>query len=191
MATKDKTTTKPAAGKAKNAQKPRSGITKTAKNKSPRKSKAKPLEEKAIQTVKKMGRPTKFTPEVTSKILTAIRAGNYIETAAAWAGIDKVTLYDWLKQGAAQDAGKFKDFSNAVAEALAHAEIADLNHVGEAAKRGDWRAAAWRLERRNPTKWGRQDAPQSVTIETNKEQGTTKVTLGDLYKQLNDNTEDI
>lgn len=188
MATK-KAPAKPTGKSAKTVIPARGKATKSAKKKpATRKSTAKPLEEKAIQTVKKMGRPTKFTPEVTSKILAAIRGGNYIETAAAWAGVDKVTIYDWLKQGAAQDTGKFRDFSNAVAEALAHAEIADVNYVGEAAKKGDWRAAAWRLERRNPKKWGRQETPQSVTIETDKGNGTTKVTLNDLYKQFNDDS---
>ena len=183
--------TKPTPKTTENAKKPRASTTKSVKKKAARKSTAKPLAEKAIQTVKKMGRPTKFTPEVTSKILAAIRAGNYIETAAAWAGVNKDTLYDWLKQGSAQDTGKFKEFSDAVGEALAHAEITDVNHVGKAAQNGDWRAAAWRLERRNPKKWGKQEG-QSVTIETDKEKGTTKVTLNDLYKQFSDDsTEDI
>lgn len=141
----------------KNAKKPRTSITKSVKKKAPRKSEAKPLEEKTIQTHKGRGRPTKFTPDVTSKILTAIRAGNYIETAAAWAGVNKQTIYDWLRQGAAQDKGAFRDFSDSVGEALAHAEVADLQQVAEAAKKGNWQAAAWRLERRNPSRWGRKD----------------------------------
>jgi|GEM_PF-556667 len=142
---------------AKTVQMPRASMAKSAKKKPQRKSEAKPLEEKTIQTVKKMGRPTKFTPEVTGKILTAIRAGNYIETAAAWAGVNKQTIYDWLRQGAAQEKGPFRDFSDSVGEALAHAEIADLQQVAEAAKKGNWQAAAWRLERRNPSRWGRKD----------------------------------
>lgn len=163
------------------------------KNLKYRKSKAKPLEEKAIQTIKGvMGRPTKFTPDVVSKILAAIRGGNYIETAAAWAGVSKSTVHDWLKQGATQEKGKFKDFSESVGEALAHAEITDVNYVSDAAKKGDWRASAWRLERRNASRWGRQETPQQITVETNKE-GSTKVTLNELYKQMgeDDNTENI
>ena len=38
------------------------------------------------------GRPTKLTPDVQEKIVQAIRAGNYIETAAAYAG---VRMYVW------------------------------------------------------------------------------------------------
>ena len=34
------------------------------------------------------------------QIVAAVRAGNFIETAAAFAGISKQTLYNWLKEGA-------------------------------------------------------------------------------------------
>ncbi|NLJ75865.1 MAG: hypothetical protein GX325_01220, partial [Peptococcaceae bacterium] len=46
-----------------------------------------------------MARPRKLNEALQHKIVTAIRAGNYIETAAAYAGIHKSTLYDWLKRG--------------------------------------------------------------------------------------------
>ena len=103
-----------------------------------------------------MGRPTKFTPDVTSRILAAVRAGNYIETAAAWAGVSKQTIYEWLRTGSRQEKGPYRDFSDAVGMALAHAEISDLSNIGDAAKT-NWQAAAWRLERRNPSRWGRKD----------------------------------
>ena len=46
-----------------------------------------------------MARPTKLNFNTHNKIITAIRAGNYIETAAAYAGVNKSTLYEWLKRG--------------------------------------------------------------------------------------------
>jgi transposase-like protein len=103
------------------------------------------------------GRPTKFSDEIAQKIITLVRAGNYMETAAATAGITKQTLYDWLKQGANQKRGKFKDFSDAVMRAVGEAEAIDISTIGKAAQNGDWRAAAWRAERRNPKRWGRKD----------------------------------
>jgi hypothetical protein len=106
---------------------------------------------------KKMGRPTTFDPDKAKNVITMILAGNYIETAAAAAGVAKSTLYDWLKYGAAQKSGKYKDFSDAVYEAVAKAEAIDVTHVGTAARSGDWRAAAWRLERRNSKRWGRKE----------------------------------
>jgi len=44
-----------------------------------------------------MARPTKLTPAVQKKIVDAIKAGNYMETAAAYAGISKQTLYNWTQ----------------------------------------------------------------------------------------------
>lgn len=102
------------------------------------------------------GRPTKITTEVTSKILAAVRGGNYIETAAQFAGISKETLYAWLRRGGNEKRGPYKEFSDALYEALATAEISDINIITQAAKK-DWRAAAWRQERRNPQRWGRKD----------------------------------
>lgn len=113
-------------------------------------------EKKLLAEKNPVGRPTKFTHEVTSQILMAIRAGNYVETAAAFAGINKDTLYAWLKKGAAEEAGEYRDFSDGVGQALGHAEVADVQVVGKAAAE-DWRAAAWRLERRNSKRWGRRD----------------------------------
>ena len=103
-----------------------------------------------------IGRPTKFLPEIKDKILLALRGGNYIETAAAFSGVHKDTLYEWLKLGAAEEAGPYRDFSDGVEEALATGEMMDVQRVGNAAK-DDWRAAAWRLERRHPKRWGRKE----------------------------------
>ena len=49
-----------------------------------------------------------------------------------------------------------------------------------------------KAEKTNLERWAKKSDPQSVTIETDNKKGTTKVTLGDLYKQLNDDSsEDI
>ena len=103
-----------------------------------------------------MARPTKLTSEVQEQIVTAIRAGNYIETAAAYAGIDKSTLYDWLRRGARSPRGPYRGFSNAVKKALAEAEVRDVALIAKAGTK-EWQAAAWRLERKFPDRWGRRD----------------------------------
>lgn len=117
-----------------------------------------------------MARPTKLTPELQEDVLKVIRSGNYIETACAYVGINKSTFYDWLKRGAREkdrlaknprarvrkDEQPFVDFSNAVEKALAHAEIRDVAIIGKAAEE-NWQAAAWRLERKFPDRWGRKD----------------------------------
>lgn len=104
---------------------------------------------------RKRGRPTKLTPETQETILNAIRAGNYIETAAALAGISKETFYKWLRRGARAKTGKHRDFVDAVEKAQAEAEALDLQIIRQASKK-HWQAAAWRLERRSPERWGRQ-----------------------------------
>lgn len=111
------------------------------------------------------GRPEKLTPDVRAAFVSALQRGCYIETAAALAGVCKDTYYEWLKRGAsprrkkdgepyAEDL-KYVEFSDAVKKALARAEIGDLESIMGAAKGGDWHAAAWRLERRYPHRWGR------------------------------------
>lgn len=114
------------------------------------------------------GRPTKLNIDTHNKIISAIRAGNYIETAAAYAGIDKSTLYDWLKRGEREkqrvaqnprynirkSEKPYVEFSNAVEKALAEAEVRDVAIIAKAAEE-QWQAAAWRLERKFPDRWGR------------------------------------
>jgi transposase len=106
-----------------------------------------------------MARPTKLTAETQEKIVQAIRAGNYIETAAAYAGIDKKSLYTWLKRGNECPTGTniHAKFLQAVEQALATAEAQDVLIIGKAAKEGAWQASAWRLERKFPDRWGRKD----------------------------------
>lgn len=106
---------------------------------------------------KKRGAPTKLNPQIHDKIVAFVRAGSYVETAASASGISKNTFYDWLRRGAAQDKGIYRDFSDAVEKALAESEIVDVDRIGKAAKDGQWQAAAWRLERRFPDRWGRSD----------------------------------
>jgi transposase len=103
------------------------------------------------------GRPTKLTPEIMAKICDALRAGNYRETAAAFAGVRKSTFYEWLRRGARARKGIYRDLHDAVEKALADSEARDVMLIGKAAGEGDWQAAAWRLERKFPDRWGRRE----------------------------------
>lgn len=99
--------------------------------------------------------PYKLTEETQNKIVQCLRRGAFIETAAAFAGIHRDTLFEWMKLGAKPRAKPvYKDFVAAVAKAMAEAEVLMLDHV---AKAEEWQAAAWRLERRYPDRWGRVD----------------------------------
>jgi transposase-like protein len=103
-----------------------------------------------------MGRRTKLTPEVHNLIVEAIRVGNYVETSAQAAGISKQTLYRWLDQAEDDNADQiYRDFRDALESARAEAEKMDLEIITRAAHDGSWQAAAWKLERRTPQRWGR------------------------------------
>lgn len=127
------------------------------------------------------GRRTKLTPELRDRICAAVRTGAYLETAAVAAGLNKTTLHDWLKRGARAKRGTLHDFSNSVMAAIADSEQDAVRRLSDAASPrtevttkqvvnkagevvtvettttptlGDWRADAWRLERKFPERWG-------------------------------------
>ena len=121
------------------------------------------------------GRPSKLTPEIHTRIVAAIQRGSYVETAAQLAGINKVTYYEWLKRGKAVQAmldeaheneqpdisahdANCANFANAVFRAMAEAEVRDVTAIDTAAQQGTWQAAAWKLERKHHTRWGRKVA---------------------------------
>lgn len=102
--------------------------------------------------------PFRFDETTASKIITFLRAGAFIETAAQAAGISKQTLYNWLRKAAAEDAHpRLAKWGKDVEEAQALAEIAMMGVIGNAAQTGVWQAAAWHLERKFPERWGRRE----------------------------------
>ena len=107
---------------------------------------------------------TKLNEQTQAVLVEAIRKGNYIDNAAAMAGIAESSYYHWIERGDADiEAGKvtiYSEFSEAIKRAKAEGEQIDLDHIADAAGKGNWQAAAWRLERRFPTKWGKQDKLQ-------------------------------
>lgn len=110
-----------------------------------------------------MARPSKLTPLVQERIVKALQAGAHPETAARYAGTDRSTYYRWLERGdpdgtESRDA-PYREFRLAVEQAEAEAELRDVGLIAKAGKH-DWRAVAWRLERRHRERWGRA-APDS------------------------------
>lgn len=102
------------------------------------------------------GRPSKLTPEVKERLLQAIRAGNYYDTACAYASIDYSTFRRWITRGEKARSGMYHDFCEAVKKAEYEAE-ARLVAQWQQHMPGDWKAIATFLERRHPDKWGRRD----------------------------------
>lgn len=120
------------------------------------------------------GRPFIISPEMIKNLVAALQSGAYIETAAAYAGISKDTFYRWLKIGRAvkdaamdeetglldmnripADQRQFAELSDAVEKAQADSEMICLQQIQKAALDGAWQAAAWRLERKFPQRYGR------------------------------------
>jgi hypothetical protein len=107
----------------------------------------------------KVGRPTKLTPEIHAIIVNAIAEGNYIETAAACAGISKETLHSWLRRGARSETGIHRRFADDVNKATAKSEQEGIRNIRGAAARDakHWTAEAWYMERRFGDRWSRKD----------------------------------
>jgi hypothetical protein len=102
------------------------------------------------------GRPPKFDPAIGRRLVASLRKGNYIEAAAASIGVSKQTVYEWLRAGARAKSGALHDFAAAAEKAQGEAEVADLGRMGRLAGKGNFKAIAWRLEHRNPRRYGRQ-----------------------------------
>ncbi len=129
-------------------------------------------------------RPTKLSPELTKRLCALLYAGNYVETAAAACGIAKKTYYDWLRKGARdRDARKqtaLAKFSHAIEKAMADSEVRDLKLIDRTAQEGVWQAAAWKLERRFPNRWGNRarmevNGPESEPVEVEVVEARKKV----------------
>lgn len=123
----------------------------------------------ATPVTHKRGRSTLLTDDIQDAIVQAIRAGSYLDDAAAYAGISYRTIFRWIERGkhaeAEQEAGnditddeyRYCQFWQAVEKARADAVIRNIGIIQSAAQNGSWQASAWYLERTNPKKWGRHD----------------------------------
>lgn len=94
------------------------------------------------------GRRTKYTPEVVEALEHAIELGSSYKLACAYAGISFETFSVWRNTK--------PEFSDRIARAEGHGAVELLGKIEKAASDGDWRVAAWKLERRYPDDYGRQ-----------------------------------
>ena len=110
-----------------------------------------------------MARPTKYSDEAAARILQALEVGATYELAARYGGISFDTFLRWRK--------RYAGFATHLHAAEGKAALRWLVKINQAAG-GDWRAAAWMLERRYPHDYGRTvqeqhhtgDAAQPVSI---------------------------
>lgn len=102
-----------------------------------------------------MPRQTKLTPECQKRILDALSVGATHRLACEYGGISQETFYTWIEKG---KAGKppYTEFLEAFTRTQGTAAVGWLAKIEAAADAGDWRAVAWKLERRYPEEYGKQ-----------------------------------
>ena len=124
-----------------------------------------------MQTEKERGRPSKLTQGVRDKLIQAIKAGNYLNAACDYAGIDYSNFRRWMQRGESQTKGEFRDFRDAINAAESEVEVRVValwqKNISE-----DWRAAENFLAKRFPERWSpsvkvRVQVEQAVDAELN------------------------
>lgn len=106
-----------------------------------------------------MARPTKLTEQLQDRLVKAIRAGNYAESAARSCGISASTYYRWMQRGEREGDGIYRELAEAVRQAEAEAEVYAVAVIRRAMGE-DWKAALAYLERRYPGRWRRHSSTE-------------------------------
>jgi len=94
-------------------------------------------------------RREKFNEERQKRIIDAIKIGATYEIAAEQAGVSRSTLYNWLTKGEKQTKGAYRTFLDTFKKAESTAAITCLQVINEEAIKGNWKCAAYLLERRH------------------------------------------
>ena len=101
-----------------------------------------------------MARPAKLTPKLTQEITTYIRDGNSPTVSATLVGISPSTYFNWMSKGSNLEP-RFMEFVESIKRANAQSIVNQVAHIARAADSGNWRAAAWLLERKAPESFGK------------------------------------
>lgn len=99
-----------------------------------------------------MSRLRALSSEEETTLLAYLRGGNYLESAAAAAGVDIRRLRSILTLGA-EPGSEHGQFRRDVLKAIAEAECAGVSFLMDAASSGDTKAMQWLLERRFGERW--------------------------------------
>lgn len=94
--------------------------------------------------------------ETLDRLVTMLRAGNYVSVAARAVGLSVDVLSEWLERGASSNPADapFVALREALDRARADGEVRSVALVAAAAAE-NWQAAAWLLERQYPDRWSR------------------------------------
>lgn len=107
------------------------------------------------------GVKSKLTKDLQTEITTVIRQGGYTYHAIEAAGISQTTYQNWMARGAKyEETGgpkadrPYYDFAVAVRKAQSRDALRSQSVVTRAELAGDWKAAAWSLEKKHPMTYG-------------------------------------
>jgi hypothetical protein len=95
--------------------------------------------------------------------MRAVRSGAPLTTAAAFVGVGRATLFDWLRVGRRDIEASNVDtaharFVLAAEQAMAACDVTSVRLIESAGKDPKfWTARAWLLERRDPERFGRRE----------------------------------
>ena len=95
-----------------------------------------------------MGRKTKLSEATKAKFLQGLKIGLTYELAANYAGVDRSTIYNWMRRGEEEDDGIYSDFFHAVKASEGVCAAQCMTRIIRAAENGQWQAAGWIMERR-------------------------------------------
>ena len=93
-----------------------------------------------------------YSEERAARLLEGLSVGATHELACAYAGMSVDTFERWRRG----NSGAPADFAELIRLAEGKAAIGWLAKIEREANNGDWRAAAWKLERRYPEQYGKQ-----------------------------------
>lgn len=120
------------------------------------------------------GGPSMMLPAQKAKLLQALRTGAPRVDCALAAGIGRSTFLRWIARGKRSKTGEYRAFWDEVRAAQSEGKVALSALIVREAQSGDWRAAAWILERRHGKEYGRRehhtvagdkDAPAVFTLD--------------------------
>ena len=118
----------------------------------------------------------KFNYEVCEKLLKAHENGLPLKTCAKYAGIDRKTLYNWLKRGKEAKTGKYCEFYDQWQKAEA---IYQLYHLKKINDDKSWQSSRYLLQVTDPETYVIVDKVENKTEIKNN--GLDK--LAELYKE--------
>ena len=115
------------------------------------------------------GRPTKLTPQVQQRIVTALAAGNYPMVAVEYGGIDYSTFRNWMNRGEEalesrsrrRSDAPFIEFFLAIRQTETEAEVGAVARLRQHFEKNA-APIQWWLERRHRERWA---PPRQVDAE--------------------------